>query len=301
MLADQVTQPVMWSKPVVGVTGGNETTFNDIDSQVGPVLARRTYNTTLPATFAASTAYSDPSATPERKTYWSWKPTASTFPTDTAAKNAFSAFVDSIPSGHPTVIAAWHEPEDQIRDGVFTLAQWGALQNSFADIVKSKGRSELQTAFCLMGPWTFDTASAFYTYDWASVVDMGLIDIVGIDPYRWGSGSSMSLETMLTVNNSGGGDGGSAPSTMQVLSSWGKPVSLMEWGVANSTEASAATYITGAYDWMKAWNQTHMNGAYFESAIYFNYTDGSHPDQYLTGVEIDAYAAAVADSKIPPA
>lgn len=289
---------LVWVKPVIGITGGSESGFNDINSQVGPVLARRTYDGNLPANWSVSAAYSDYAA--NRHSYWSFKPSVMTFPTDTVAKAAFSDFLDTIPPDHDVTIVVWHEPEDNIAAGDWTLSQWGALQDAAAAIVRSKQRENLRFGICFMGPWTFDSRSPYFNFDWDNALDWNLIDVIGIDPYRTQAGSSMSLQTMLTVRNSGSGTG-SAPSMLEKLVTYGKPISIMEWGAYNSSEESVATFISDAYAWMCLWNQTHMTAAsgWIESALWFNYTlIGS--DNPLTGVEIDAYASVVADSKLPP-
>lgn len=278
----------------MGISGYSESAFNDINTAVGEVIARRTYNTTLPASWAASTAASDVAA--GRISYWSWKPNVSTFPTDTNAKNAFGAFLDSIPVGHQAVIMAWHEPENEIANGDFTLEQWGAVQDTMMLIVKGKNRLELRTAICLMGPWTFDTRSGRTGWDWEGCLNWGLVDIVGIDPYRTTAGATGHMGTILTVNNSGSGSGGAQPSTMDILSSWGKPVVLMEWAASYSTPGSTVVFIEQSYAWFKNWNRTHPQLP-IESAIWFNYSF-SGAENELVGIEVDAYAAAVADSKV---
>lgn len=297
VIPDPPPPPVStWIKPQMGVIGGDESGFNTINTAVGLGLVRRTYNTTLPANWAASAAASDVAA--GRHSYWSWKPTLATFPTSSSAQTAFSNFLDTIPAGHKATIMAWHEPENDIAAGDYTLSQWGALQDAVHTITKSKNRPELRTGICLMGPWTFDTRSGRASWAWDTALNWNLVDVVGIDPYRTTSGSTMSLQTMLTVNNSGSGTGGTAPSMMAKLQSWGKPISIMEWGAYNSTEASVATFITAGYAWMKSWNQANL-ATPVESALWYNYTlIGA--DTPLTGVEVDAYAAAVADSKIAP-
>lgn len=290
--------PAVWIKPVIGITGGSEAGFNDINAQVGPVLARRTYNGTLPANWSSSLAASDVAA--GRHSYWSFKPSVTGFPTDNAAKTAFSNFLDTIPTDHNVTVIAWHEPENDIGNGDWTLNQWGALQDTVGAIVQSKDRPNLRFGICFMGPWTFDSRSPYFGFDWDNALDWNLVDVIGIDPYRTAAGSSMSLQTMLTVRNSGSGTG-SAPSMLERLVPYGKPISIMEWGAYNSTEESVATFITDAYAWMCSWNQTHTTAAsgWIESALWFNYTlIGS--DNPLTGVEVPAYAAIVADSKIAP-
>jgi len=283
-----------WKKPIIGIIGGSEAGFNEIDEDVGYVKARRTYNGSLPSSWSNSAAASDVAA--GSMSYWSWKPSLTGFPNSTSQKAAFSAFLDTIPAGHETVIVAWHEPEDNIVNGDFTLLEWGQLQDAVNSIVKSKNRPEIRSGMCLMGPWTFDTRSGRTNWDWENCMDWSQLDVVGIDPYRTKSGSELSFEDLLTINNSGSGTGGSMPSMMAKVASWGKPVAIMEWGAYNSTEASVATFITEAYDWMKSWNQSH-NVTRIESALWFNHTlTGS--DNVLTGLGVDAYAATIADSKI---
>lgn len=75
----------------------------------------------------------------------------------------------------------------------------------------------------------------------------------------------------------------------------------MEWGVfyegeTDAPEEDVATFITEGYEWMKEWNQANL-ATPIESALWYNMTLIGE-DTPLTGVEIDAYAAIVADSKI---
>lgn len=284
-----------WVKPVIGVTAAGDAKFNELNAQVGPVLARRTYNTTLPSSWAKSAASADVGT--GRMSYWSWKPNVKTFPTDQAAQNAFSAFLDTIPAGQQCVIVAWHEPENDIDKGDYTLNQWGALQDAVHSIVKSKKRPELRTGICLMGPWTFDTRSGRTNWDWAGCMDWSLVDVVGCDPYRTSVGTTTSLKQMMTVRNSGSGTG-NVPPMMDVLRSWGKPISLMEWGATQGDENNHAAFISDAYAWMKEWNQQNRSTP-IESAMWFNNTMEGNFDIYLTGAALTAYKNAVADSKKP--
>lgn len=289
----------LWRKPEIGTMGADESAFQLHDSRYGPVVARRTYNTTLPGSFASSSASSDVAA--GRHSFWSWKPDLTGFPTSTSQKNAFSAFVDTIPAGHRTTIVAWHEPEDNIASGDFTLRQWGILQETVAGIVHSKGRPELRYGICLMGPWTFDSRSPHYLLDWDNDLDWSVIDVIGIDPYRTTVGSTASLETMLTVPNSGSAPGAPHPSMFGKLLQYNRPISLMEWGCYNATEAAVVTFINDAYAWFLRWNQAHPadTDGPVDSALWFDHTLTT-TDNPLTGIEITAYAGIVADSKIPP-
>jgi len=300
ILAPSATAPVGAVKPLMGITGGAESSFNDINSQVGFCRARRTYDGGLPGSFASSNAASDVAA--GRHSYWSWKPDMS-FATNTTMQNAFRSFLATIPDTHKVTIFAWHEPEnDIIKSGTptFTMAQWTALQNKIAEIVRAWGKPNIKFGICLMGPWTFDTRSSYYSgLDWSGL-NFDLLDCFGIDPYRTNSMSTMSLQTMLTVNNSGSGTGGTAKSMLARLQEWGpKPIVIAEWGTYNTTEPLTVSFINDAYAWMKTWNAAHPEQI-IESAIWFNYSLFTPPsDVFLTGIEVGAYAAAVADSKIP--
>lgn len=295
--------PPGWSKPLVGIIGSNESTFNTMNAQVGYVTVRRTYDVSLPSSWATSAAASDVAA--NRMSLWSWKPDIFAFPGSTTQQNAFSAFLDTIPAGHECVIMAWHEPEDNVSAGDWTLAQWGTLQNTIATIIKSKSRPELRTGFCLMGPWSFDTRSGRTGWAWESIIDFNLIDLIGIDPYGTtappSAASAYSLEQILTVNNSGSGSGGSAPSMMGKIKTWGKPISIMEFGkyyagTAVCPEDVKGQWILEGYDWTKVWNQENPLTP-IESMLYYNMTIISE-DTPLAGVSLSAYADIVADSKI---
>lgn len=282
------------ASPLVGASAATDAAFNALNTAAGPLRARRTYDGALPRSFSATTAAGDVAA--GRRSYWSFRPRVATFATDAAAQAAFSAFLDTIPSGHSTVIVAWHEPEDNIRSGQFTLAQWGAMNNKVGQIIRSKHRPELRHGICLMGPWTFDSRSPYYRYDWKAVLNFDLVDVVGIDPYKFHT-TDPSMQKMLTVPNYG--TGGTNPSTMQRLLSWGKPVALMEWGVVATdvtsgepiTDAARARWISDAHAWMKTWNE--RDSIRIESALYFN-LNVSTGNSLLTGQSLQAFAATAA-------
>lgn len=276
--------------PVMGAATVDNASFEALNKAAGPLRARRTYNTALPSSFATSAMKTD--VTYGRTSYWSFRPNPKTFPTDKTAQAKFSAFLNSIPAGHKTVVFALHEPEDEIRAKKYTLAQWGATNNRLAQLVRSKRRAELRFGISLMGPWTFDSRSPYYSYSWTSVLDMKLIDVIGIDPYKFRT-TDPSLEQMLTKSNYGLNKSG-VKSTMQVLSSWGKPIVLTEYGVsatdrythASISDATRAAWIKAAYDWMVRWNAA--NPVKIEAALYFHHTPGG---PYLTGAALSTFAA----------
>lgn len=271
----------------VGAATKDNASFVAFNKQAGTFASRRTFNSTLPKSFAKSLAGSDVAA--GRVSYWSFRPNPKTFATDKKAQAAFSAFLDTVPKGHHTVVMALHEPEDEIRAHKFTLKQWGDTNNVVGRIVHAKKRPELRHGISLMGPWTFDSRSAYYAYSWKSVLDFSLVDVVGIDPYKFRT-TDPSMQQMLTKANSGRGTAG-VKSAMQVLSSWGKPIAITEFGVnakdrytgAKISDTVRGQWITGSYAWMKAWNAS--NTVKIEAAMYFQLNPGG---PYLTGSAVTA-------------
>jgi hypothetical protein len=279
------------SPPLMGAAAINVATFNKLNADAGPLKVRRSYNQLIPVSFARSTAASDAAA--GRVSYWSFRPNPKTFTGDKTQQAKLSAFLNTIPKGHKTVVIALHEPEDEIRNGTFTLAQWGATNNKVSEIVKAKKRPELRFGISLMGPWTFDSRSPYYKYKWESVLNFSRIDVVGIDPYKFRA-SGGSLQSILTKSNSGSGRT-SNPSTMAKLRSWGKPIALTEWGIVTNdrfthapiSSTTRAAWIKAGYAWMKSWNATQP--VKIEAAMYFHV----HPDggSYLTGAALSAFAS----------
>jgi hypothetical protein len=287
------------TKPKWGASTKDNASFDALNRTAGPLSARRTFQGALPTSFSKSLAASDVAA--KRTSYWSFKPNMKTFASDSAAQTAFSKFLDTIPAGHQTVIIGWHEPEDDIAAGKFTVAQYGATQNKLGQIIDSKRRAELRLALCFMGQWTFDNRSPYYKYNWDAVINFSYVDVIGIDPYKFRY-STPSLQTMLTVPNSGAG--GSNPSMMAKINSWGKPAAIMEWGVRAKDsktgqvipESARAKFISDGYAWMKSWNANSANRK-IEAANYFHLEYNGYSN-LLVGSMLTAYTAAARDSRV---
>jgi hypothetical protein len=286
-----VTHRQVSASPIVGASAASLTAFNTLNTVAGPLGARRSYDSALPRSFSESAAAADVSS--GRTSYWSFAPRVATFASDPVAQAAFSAFLDTIPAGHKTVVIAWHEPEDDIRQGRFTLAQWGAANNKVGQIIRSKHRRELRHGIALMGPWTFDRRSPYYAYNWQAALDFDLVDVVGIDPYKFHT-TDPSVQAMLTVPNYG--TGGTNASTMARLVSWGKPVALTEWGVVTTdvtsgdpiSDAARARWISDGHAWMKSWNE--RDSIRIEAALYFD-LNVSTGNSLLVGQALAAFAA----------
>jgi hypothetical protein len=257
-------------KPVVGASAENDSEFNALVASLAPGLlkCRRTYDGAIPSSFSASKARND--KTNGHATYWSWKPNPATFVNDTAQHTALLNFLNTVPAGHPFTVFAYHEPEDNIYGGAFTMAQWKAMTKKVGELIKSLNKPNIRFGICLMGPWTFDTRSNYYTMDWSfDAATLAVIDVIGIDPYKWNPGDP-SLEQILTRNNSGT-QTGTTNSCMTKLKAYGKPLVLTEWGCTRTdfSEAGAAAWITAAYNWVKVWNQANP-ATPWEAIIYFH-------------------------------
>ncbi len=271
-------------KPLMGASTSSNSTWSTLESAVGAFQARRTYGSTIPANFEASQAGSANDLEAGRASYWSFKPNQTTFAGDTAQHNALRAFLRSVPVGHRFVLINYHEPEDNIAAGTFTLAQWKACVQKTGELVheiraEQGANSKLRAGICLMGPWTFDSRSAYDTWDWTfTPLQLAAIDVVCIDPYRWNPGDA-SMEIMLTRNDFGTLTG-TDRATMTKLAAWSKPVVLSEWGCTSTgvTDANRAAWIRATWDWFKAWTVAHPEMP-VEAVLYFhnNLDVGSDP------------------------
>jgi hypothetical protein len=291
--------PPTISKPIMGANAETNASFDALNAAAGPLKVRRTYQTNIPASFSASVAVNDPAN--GRHSIWSWKPNPTTFPADTAQHTALTTFVNSYPTSGPGLtIVGYHEPEDNIAAGTFTMTQWKDTQNQIGDLITATGRTNVRFGICLMGAWTFDTRSPYAAYDWVTGLDFTDVDEILIDPYRWNPGDP-SLEALLTVNNSGSGGGGSAPSILEWITARGKPWSLGEWGCTETgvTQADKAAWVTAAYSWMKTVAGSGagqlLRAAYFHNNLFVP----SEPRStwVLHDEPLAAFAAACADSR----
>lgn len=277
-----VTSPAL--KPLMGGSTSSNTTWGTFETAIGQLMARRTYGSTIPANFEASQAGSANDLEAGRASYWSFKPTQTTFATDTAQHNALRTFLRSVPVGHRFTLINYHEPEDNIQAGSFTLEQWQACVVKTGEIVDEinaeKGpASRLRNGICLMGPWTWDTRSNYDLWDWTwTPSELERVDVVCIDPYRWNPGDP-SMETILTRNDSGTLTG-TDRAVMTKLLAWGKPIVLSEWGCTSTgvNDLNRAAWINATWTWFKAWNVAHPTVP-IEAVLYFhnNLDVGSDP------------------------
>lgn len=273
------TPPSSAPLPLMGGSTSSNSTWATYEAGIGKMEARRTFEgggSALPTTFAASR--SNPDIAAGRASYQTFKPNQdggmATFATSTIQQNWWRNYLRSIPVGHRWTGGIWHEPEDDIAAGDFTLAQWKADNQRAGEIVhevreEQGAESKIRHSVCFMSYWTLDEDGYGYM-DWTfTAAQLAAIDVVCIDPYRYNPGDP-SMEQMLTRNNSGS-QTGTDRSVMTKLLGWGKPIVLAEWACTstNVTDSDRAAWIRAAYAWFKSWNTAHPTVP-IEAALWFH-------------------------------
>jgi hypothetical protein len=164
--------------------------FAALDTVAGPYTCRRSYDVTLPASFAASAAGIDVGL---RASIWSCKPDLDQLASG-ALDSAIRAFVASIPPTHVCWLTAWHEPDAKIRQDVFTLAAYLPAFTRWCQVVKAAavefGRPHVYTAQ-VMTTWSGQHPQAGSTFPEMWPGD-GLVDCFAVDGYsNVGSGADL--------------------------------------------------------------------------------------------------------------
>ena len=164
--------------------------FDALDAAAGPFTVRRSYDTTIPTSWAASVAGIDVG---KRASVWSCKPDLAALASG-ALDTQIRALVQSIPTTHVAWLTCWHEPDHKIRTGSFTLAAYLAGFSRFCSIVKQAatdfGKPHVYTTQ-IVEAWSGQnpTAGSTYTDMWPGD---GLVDCYGVDGYsNTGSGETL--------------------------------------------------------------------------------------------------------------
>jgi hypothetical protein len=160
------------------------------DTAFGPLTARRSYQTPtdfpsthgVPSSFSACNAHIDWDAAAAKSKYvsiYSCKPDIAMLGAG-SLDSAVTAFVNSIPSGHRAILAAWHEGDGKVRQGAFTKSQWQDAQAEFCAAVKAVGNPDVYTSVILEA---YQPGSGTDFADmWRSDLD-GLVDVFLVDGY----------------------------------------------------------------------------------------------------------------------
>jgi len=267
-------------------TSGIHLGWSDFQTQMqGDLKARRSYDTSIPSSFAASAAAQD--VVNNDVSIWSVKLDPGAFSSG-SMDTAFNNFLNSIPAGHKTYLTYWHEPEDDIQKGTvmgstaLTLANWQACVNHMGQLIHAKNRPELRNSIILQGMWTYYSGGYGGTEYWGAGFDAN-VDDVGEDIYANGVDTNGFTKYTPMANKLGYTEMMNWLN-LHVISkgkSWGMPeIGAHEEHPASATGAQIAAedqqkaqWITDSWTWAKA---NHL--AYY---IYFNYnaTAGLPDDQ----------------------
>lgn len=273
--------------PLLGASTADQTVWTSFTNQVGAMPVRRTFEganqggndaSSIPATFAGSRAGSDVAA--HRLSMVSFKTPLAAFAAGSYDAK-FTAYLNSIPAGHRVIVTFWHEPEDEIKAGQFTVATWQAANVHAGQMIDATGRPELANQIILRGPYTISSYGGLDMY-WAAGYTSAL-DYIGFDPYR------VDGRTMAAYLG---------PSVAWARSH-AKPVTVPEYGAV--AFSAPGTPIPNRVAWLKdAWSYfkgLQAASGDFLAAAYFQNSGGAGDSRLSTSDgTIAEFKAEVAES-----
>ena len=163
----------------------NATELAAYESRFGPLRVRRSYDQPtagVPASWSACVGATDAGT---RASVYSFKPSVAAVAAGDAATVArLRTFLGSVPKdGFRRYLCLWHEPEGEIKDGLFTVAQFRTATARWRDLVAETGRPELVPVVIFAGTQCFDgqTQRAF-GWDADDLTPPGVA--VGFDAYN---------------------------------------------------------------------------------------------------------------------
>lgn len=168
----------IWVGAAANVPNASITTFDAQNSLVGPLKVRRSFNNTLPATFARSSGGQD--AAHGYRSFVSWKPPGGDFVG--AAAGTYDAAITAWARSVPTTgvyATAFHEPENDM-----TGPQFVAMQRHLYTVVKAANPS------IQWGP-------VYTDYWWRNPAAIG--KVAPSSPQSWNVGSDR--EDFVAVDN----------------------------------------------------------------------------------------------------
>jgi flagellar hook capping protein FlgD len=169
-------------------------------------------------------------------------------------------FFDTAPTGHPIYYSYYHEPEDNIADGEFTLADYKAAWARVAALAAATHNPDLHSTLILMS-WDLVKASG---RDWKSYLPGGgIISTLGWDAYPVGSATNVNPQPTAPADFMG--------PCIAASNSVGLPYGFAEFGL--STAAGRPAWMT------EVGNYLMTSGALF--ATVFNGV-GEYPTLQLT-------------------
>lgn len=188
---------------------------------------------------------------------------------------ALSHFFDSAPTGHPIYYSYYHEPEDNIAAGQFSLAGYKAAWHRVVALADAAHNADLHSTLILM-EWDLQKASG---RNWRSYLPAGgIISTLGWDAYP--QGSATNEDPQLTPPAAFMGPAIAASRSV------GLPFGFAEFGLSTSRDRTA-------------WLTSVGNYLMTSGALFGSYFDGNteYPTLRLSGAaEIGVWRGFVARS-----
>lgn len=150
--------------------------------------------------------------------------------------SALHQYFSNAPTTTPIFWNYFHEPEDEVKAGQFTAAQFVAAWRRIADIAASYCRSNLYPTLVLMG-WTAMPASRLDWRDWYP--GAAYVSVLGWDPYNGATGQATSYKSPATLFDP----------VVAASRSAGKPFAIAETGTVRIPGDSAGT---GRATWLRS-------------------------------------------------
>jgi hypothetical protein len=145
-------------------------------------------------------------------------------------------FFDTAPTGHPIYYSYYHEPEDNIADGQFTLADYKAAWARVVALADAARNPDLHSTLILMS-WDLVKASG---RDWKSYLPGGgIISTLGWDAYPAGSATNVNPQPIAPADFMG--------PCITASNSVGLPYGFAEFGLSTATGRAAWMTEVGNY------------------------------------------------------
>jgi len=149
---------------------------------------------------------------------------------------ALAHFFDTAPAGHPIYYSYYHEPEDNIADGQFTLADYKAAWARVVALADAARNPDLHSTLILMS-WDLVKASG---RDWKSYLPGGgIISTLGWDAYPAGSATNVNPQPIAPADFMG--------PCITASNSVGLPYGFAEFGLSTATGRAAWMTEVGNY------------------------------------------------------
>jgi hypothetical protein len=238
--------------PLLGSSVLSESDLAQDTSQFGHMPVVRVYYPGLPSANAWTTGLA---AANKSAVIVSFKALPTTILSG-ADDAALTHFFDTAPSGRPIYYSYYHEPEDNIAAGQFTLADYKAAWARVVKLADAAHNPYLHSTLILM-EWDLQKASG---RDWKSYLPGGgIISTLGWDAYPQGSATNQNPQPTPPADFMG--------PAIAASNSVGLPYGFAEFGLSTATGRGA---------WMKEVGSYLMNSG----ALFATYFDGN--TQYPT-------------------